>query len=85
MRHIVYLSYLLSVIVCLGDMYEIGANSGKYYTVNVPLKEGIDDTSKCILYSVYLLQITAKEGINDTSKCILNSKCSKYSAEKRYK
>lgn len=27
-------------------MYEIGANSGKYYTVNVPLKEGIDDNSE---------------------------------------
>ncbi|XP_012214985.1 histone deacetylase 3 [Linepithema humile] len=28
-----------------GDMYEIGAESGRYYSVNVPLKEGIDDTS----------------------------------------
>lgn len=28
-----------------GDMYEIGADSGKYYSVNVPLKEGIDDQS----------------------------------------
>lgn len=26
-----------------GDMYEIGAECGKYYSVNVPLKEGIDD------------------------------------------
>ncbi|KAK7489028.1 hypothetical protein BaRGS_00019689 [Batillaria attramentaria] len=26
-----------------GDMYEIGADSGRYYSVNVPLKEGIDD------------------------------------------
>ncbi|VDO15269.1 unnamed protein product [Rodentolepis nana] len=26
-----------------GDMYEVGAESGKYYSVNVPLKEGIDD------------------------------------------
>lgn len=24
-------------------MYEVGAESGKYYSVNVPLKEGIDD------------------------------------------
>lgn len=29
-----------------GDMYEIGADSGRYYSVNVPLKEGIDDSSK---------------------------------------
>lgn len=28
-----------------GDMYEIGAESGRYYSLNVPLKEGIDDQS----------------------------------------
>lgn len=28
-----------------GDMYEIGEDYGKYYTVNVPLREGIDDQS----------------------------------------
>ena len=28
-----------------GDMYEVGAENGKYYSVNVPLKEGIDDFS----------------------------------------
>ncbi|XP_070381498.1 histone deacetylase 3 isoform X1 [Dermacentor albipictus] len=28
-----------------GDMYELGAESGRYYSVNVPLKEGIDDAS----------------------------------------
>ena len=28
-----------------GSMYEIGAESGRYYSVNVPLKEGIDDQS----------------------------------------
>jgi histone deacetylase 3 len=26
-----------------GDMYEIGSDIGKYYSVNVPLREGIDD------------------------------------------
>jgi len=26
-----------------GDMYEIGAETGRYYSVNVPLKEGVDD------------------------------------------
>jgi acetoin utilization deacetylase AcuC-like enzyme len=24
-------------------MYEVGAESGRYYSLNVPLKEGIDD------------------------------------------
>jgi len=28
-----------------GDMYEIGAESGRYYSVNVPLLAGIDDAS----------------------------------------
>ncbi|KAJ8318006.1 hypothetical protein KUTeg_003097 [Tegillarca granosa] len=28
-----------------GDMYEVGAESGRYYSVNVPLKEGIDDAT----------------------------------------
>lgn len=26
-------------------MFEIGHESGRYYSVNVPLKEGIDDAS----------------------------------------
>ncbi len=29
-----------------GDMYEMGAECGKFYSVNVPLKEGIDDQSE---------------------------------------
>ena len=32
----------------LGDMYEIGADSGRYYSLNVPLREGIDDPSKFV-------------------------------------
>lgn len=28
-----------------GDCYEIGAQNGKYYSVNVPLKDGINDTA----------------------------------------
>lgn len=36
----------LWLYLILGDMYEVGAESGKYYSVNVPLKEGIDDASK---------------------------------------
>lgn len=39
-----------------GDMYEIGADSGRYYSVNVPLKEGIDDSSKyCKFFFCFLL------------------------------
>lgn len=28
-----------------GDMFEIGAEKGKYYSINVPLREGMDDLS----------------------------------------
>ena len=35
------------VVQCSGDMYELGADIGKYYSVNVPLREGIDDHCKC--------------------------------------
>ena len=34
-----------------GDMYEIGADSGKYYSVNVPLRDGINDQG--LLFEVY--------------------------------
>jgi acetoin utilization deacetylase AcuC-like enzyme len=27
------------------DLQDIGAKSGKYYSINVPLREGIDDLS----------------------------------------
>lgn len=29
-----------------GDMYEVGAESGRYYCLNVPLRDGIDDQSE---------------------------------------
>ena len=28
-----------------GHMYEIGSEGGRYYSVNVPFKEGMDDMS----------------------------------------
>lgn len=33
-----------------GDMYENGADSGKYYSVNVPLKDGINDQAYSQLF-----------------------------------
>jgi len=41
------------VLQNVGDMYELGADIGKYYSVNVPLREGIDDhckSYKCYVY-----------------------------------
>lgn len=28
-----------------GDMYEIGRGFGRYYAINVPMREGMDDES----------------------------------------
>ena len=28
-------------------MYEVGMDRGRYYSVNLPLKDGIDDLSEC--------------------------------------
>uniref|UniRef100_H2ZGM4 Histone deacetylase n=1 Tax=Ciona savignyi TaxID=51511 RepID=H2ZGM4_CIOSA len=33
-----------------GDMYEIGAESGRYYSLNVPLKDGINDQTYLQLF-----------------------------------
>ena len=31
--------------ICLsaGDMFELGVENGRYYSLNVPLRDGIDD------------------------------------------
>lgn len=34
-----------------GDLFEIGVSNGKYYSVNVPLREGIDDATFIRLYT----------------------------------
>ncbi|XP_023345819.1 histone deacetylase 3 isoform X2 [Eurytemora carolleeae] len=34
-----------------GDMFEIGADNGKYYSINVPLKEGMDDLSYELVFT----------------------------------
>lgn len=40
------------MFVFAGDMFEIGADSGRYYSLNIPLKEGMDDSSKYyVMYS----------------------------------
>ena len=47
---VVLLSKLLqaeSPLVCSGDMYEVGMDRGRYYSVNLPLKDGIDDLNEC--------------------------------------
>jgi hypothetical protein len=39
-----------------GAMDEIGCRLGKYYSINIPLHDGIDDTSYQVLISHTLLQ-----------------------------
>ena len=36
-----------SLLVCSGDMYKVGMVRGRYFSVNLPLKDGIDDFSRC--------------------------------------
>lgn len=40
-----------------GDMYEIGADSGRYYSLNVPLREGIDDPTYMSIFKPIILQV----------------------------
>ncbi|GMT37455.1 hypothetical protein PFISCL1PPCAC_28752 [Pristionchus fissidentatus] len=37
-----------------GDMYDIGKESGRYYSVNVPLLQGIDDNSYTTLFKTVI-------------------------------
>jgi hypothetical protein len=37
-------------------MYEIGAETGRYYSINVPLREGITDDGKYLLENQKLNQ-----------------------------
>ena len=36
-----------------GDMYEIGAETGRYYSVNVPLKEGVDNENYDYIFNLF--------------------------------
>uniref|UniRef100_A0A9J8B0Z1 Histone deacetylase 3 n=1 Tax=Cyprinus carpio carpio TaxID=630221 RepID=A0A9J8B0Z1_CYPCA len=40
-----------------GDMYEVGAESGRYYCLNVPLRDGIDDQSYRHLFQPVIKQV----------------------------
>lgn len=40
-----------------GDMYEIGADSGRYYSLNVPLREGIDDPTYMSIFKPIIQQV----------------------------
>ena len=40
-------TYVCSISSLSGDMYEVGMDRGRYYSVNLPLKDGIDDLSEC--------------------------------------
>ena len=36
-----------------GSVEDVGNGIGKYYSVNVPLKEGIDDEQYCYIFTRY--------------------------------
>lgn len=41
-----FLNRVCVCVIAAGDMYEVGAESGRYYCLNVPLRDGIDDQSE---------------------------------------
>ena len=41
-----------------GHMFEVGAGAGRQYSVNVPLKEGMDDISYELIFEVKLRATT---------------------------
>ena len=47
-------------LIIKGDMYELGAESGRYYSLNVPLKEGIDDQSYAQIFKPVIQVICAQ-------------------------
>eukprot|EP00051_Salpingoeca_urceolata_P005933 m.78953 g.78953 ORF g.78953 m.78953 type:complete len:430 (+) comp14606_c0_seq3:204-1493(+) len=40
-----------------GDMYEVGEGPGKFYSINVPLKDGIDDTGYVSLFKAVMSKV----------------------------
>ncbi|XP_057309301.1 histone deacetylase 3-like isoform X1 [Hydractinia symbiolongicarpus] len=43
-----------------GDMYELGEDSGRYYSLNVPLKDGIDDQCYLSLFKPVIQNVIEK-------------------------
>ena len=43
-----------------GDIKDVGAKAGKYYTLNVPLKEGIDDVTYVTLFKTIMGKVIEK-------------------------
>lgn len=43
-----------------GALDDIGYGKGKYYTVNVPLKDGMDDDSYRMLYEPIMQKVSAR-------------------------
>lgn len=41
----------------VGDMYEVGAESGRYYCLNVPLRDGIDDQSESSTGACWIIHL----------------------------
>ena len=58
MKHLYVSLYHNNNIHCIiGDMYEVGAEGGKHYSVNVPLKDGIDDQTYDSLFKPIIMAV----------------------------
>lgn len=45
-------------VCAAGDMYEVGAESGRYYCLNVPLRDGIDDQSEFASCTTVIIEMS---------------------------
>ena len=50
-----FLSTMSSFSMILGDMYESGVDNGKFYSLNVPLKDGIDDQGEIPVFQYFTI------------------------------
>jgi len=62
-------------------MYELGSDIGKYYSVNVPLREGIDDHCK-LCQSVMFVEVFLTVSC---LICMVAHSCDEYTASNRIK
>ena len=50
----------VSLLLCIsgsGDVADVGVGKGKYYAINVPLKDGIDDQTYISIFARFTVLI----------------------------
>ena len=55
--------------ICLsaGDMFELGVENGRYYSLNVPLRDGIDDQGTALKFNSFRDEIFSRRSHDRSS------------------